>query len=59
MAEQQPTHTPDDEAGAHIRRLQAEAAEAYAHHQDPATTAAARDQSAIARAHGNESGGTR
>ncbi|KAA6221742.1 hypothetical protein CP973_06990 [Streptomyces albofaciens JCM 4342] len=59
MAEQQPTHAPDGEAEARVRRLQAEAAEAYAHHQDPATTAAARDQSAIARAHGNESGGNR
>ncbi|OKI04941.1 hypothetical protein A6A06_09615 [Streptomyces sp. CB02923] len=59
MAEQQPTHTPDDEAQARVRRLQAEAAEAYARHQDPATAAAARDQSATGRAHGNENGGNR
>ncbi|MEU4205605.1 hypothetical protein AB0F64_37535 [Streptomyces sp. NPDC026294] len=57
MAEQQPTR--DDDAEARVRDLQAQAAADYARHHDPATAAAARDQSATGRAHGNESGGTR
>ncbi|MEU7155143.1 hypothetical protein [Streptomyces chrestomyceticus] len=57
MAEQQPTR--DDDAEARVRDLQAQAADDYARHQDPATAAAARDQSATGRAHGNENGGNR
>jgi hypothetical protein len=42
-----------------VTALQQQAAADYARAQDPATQAAARDQLALARAHGNEQGGTR
>ncbi|RSO40134.1 hypothetical protein DMH15_16060 [Streptomyces sp. WAC 06725] len=59
MAEQQPTRDDDAEAEARVRYLQAQAAVDYARHNDPETAAAARDQSATGRAHGNENGGYR
>ncbi|WP_338672272.1 hypothetical protein V1460_04490 [Streptomyces sp. SCSIO 30461] len=43
-----------------VQQLQAQAAEDYRKHQENAAqlAAAARDQVALARSHGNESGGT-
>ncbi|MBA4865940.1 hypothetical protein H1V43_32265 [Streptomyces sp. PSKA54] len=42
-----------------VAELHRQAAADYAKAQDPATQAAASDQLALARAHGNEQGGTR
>ncbi|MFF3497399.1 hypothetical protein ACFYWS_39410 [Streptomyces sp. NPDC002795] len=49
--------SPPDEA-ARVAELQQQAAADYAKAQNPAQQAAARDQLADARAHGNEQAGT-
>ncbi|MFE2749622.1 hypothetical protein ACFXKX_35780 [Streptomyces scopuliridis] len=41
-----------------VKKMQAQAANDYRRHQDPNTAAEARNQSALARTHGNEAGGT-
>lgn len=49
---------PDPEAAERVRQLQTEAAAQYTATQSPQTQAAARNQLAEARTHGNETAGS-